>query len=783
MLVYPKYGLKTGVNVLEFRVLYFVKAGSYLVQPCWFIRTYLWKRKMFRKIIVAYFVLFTFSAQIVFSGVPVYSADIASKGSAGEAARHGLQNPVVDGEAGKQLWTQYLYHIQSLIPLQRKLRGLSVEVLFLARKSRDIELLKKSGAVGSELIDAMEQRLAYLRDKVPPAQENFYRQEEGLEKDLESRAAQTDLAGSLKLAPLLAMTYYMNKELLEMEHAYLERDIITLEIFFARDPDVDESIAASLKTSLKKYRELSARIKDGLKEVEGLQNQFAKTWKKFNKEKVERTQARLEELDEVIAAFKGSIKMLRNERDENVVKHADLLTPVVEMLVEKKKVLDERLLHFSSDYEDIGGNFIYVPAGLESDKTRPLVARLEAINGSLIKQTISRKKDAEKLAEGLGQLYKDTLAEQKEMKDLFGRLPENFSEVVKDVDQNFAAFIADLVELQNDIARVNTQFSELGTENSAEIIHDYDRSYKVVRINQGLEKVVSRFKGFFETGDLIIWQLGVIFLKVVFTGVDDGSVTVEQLKSLFVASDKRVDTFNKIFVFSENISDSLQADFELIKPLNPLTLDIFKQYQQESAALLPIMKTALQANIANKRSEYYGYLDAVYSEMKNRVAVSVARVKRKQIQIKKLANEQRDNVLGDQSFLWQNSAHFHQSYSEILQQIADLASVDAIFSQKEFVPAKRYNQIRNLFTVSRRLRIPVGVSIRDGNASIEFSLRGKVLKVDGLGTSSLDLTAETALPFPFDYLFRVFTSGMSKTVGKKQDKFRPGYWIENLLPR
>ncbi len=38
MLVYPKHDLETGVNILKFRVSFFVEAGGCLVQPCWFIR-------------------------------------------------------------------------------------------------------------------------------------------------------------------------------------------------------------------------------------------------------------------------------------------------------------------------------------------------------------------------------------------------------------------------------------------------------------------------------------------------------------------------------------------------------------------------------------------------------------------------------------------------------------------------------------------------------------------------------------------------------------------------
>ncbi len=35
--IYSECGLKTDVNISEFRVSFFVMAGDYLVQPCWFI--------------------------------------------------------------------------------------------------------------------------------------------------------------------------------------------------------------------------------------------------------------------------------------------------------------------------------------------------------------------------------------------------------------------------------------------------------------------------------------------------------------------------------------------------------------------------------------------------------------------------------------------------------------------------------------------------------------------------------------------------------------------------
>ncbi len=36
--LYPKHGLQAGISVPKFLVSYFVKAGGYLVQRCWFIR-------------------------------------------------------------------------------------------------------------------------------------------------------------------------------------------------------------------------------------------------------------------------------------------------------------------------------------------------------------------------------------------------------------------------------------------------------------------------------------------------------------------------------------------------------------------------------------------------------------------------------------------------------------------------------------------------------------------------------------------------------------------------
>ncbi len=709
---------------------------------------------MLRKIVVVYLVLFTFLTQVLLSGVPAYAAGntagsttVAANGNAATgSARRDLQDSAAGSDMEQEFRVEYIRHIRELASVYQQLRQQSARLISLVEKSKDTELLNGSKLVSSDAIAGLKQRIAYLTDKVAPVQKKFYSQEEGLEKDLAGGSLQADIASSFQRAQLLGMTYTQNKKLLEMEDIYLTMNIKTLEMASSKGDGADSAVAASLKTALGEYRDISSRIQDGLQQIDGLEHRFALVRKKFNKARVEQMRKGSQALGKVIAGFERNIDVLRNSGEENAVKHAELLTLTLKQLISRKKALDAKLMRFNSDYEDIGGNFIYIPEGLGNNTTKSLVSRLEAINTSLVKQTFARKRDAAKLAEKLDQLYQDTLAEQEQAALLFAGLPEGFSEAVDNVGLTFDAFIEKITGLQADIAEINKQFSRLGSENSKEIIHDYKRSYQVVRLNQGIEKVVSELRVVTGIENLINLQVAVIISQ----GFDydennDNSVTAEQVKPLLAIAEKRTETLEGITDILENINSSLQKDIKTIKPLRALGADIFKQYRQESEAVLPAMQASLEANLANKTSGYHGYLQAVYTSLKGRAAFSDAIIKQKQIEVNTCPSCDEDEIS-----LWRQTAYLNQSYPDMVKQIEDLAPVAKIFAQ-QFIPEKLFTQATNLFVISQLLNIPVDISVQNNGVNIEFLFHGKGLRVKGLGNPSLDLVTSAAVSFSSDY--------------------------------
>ncbi len=521
----------------------------------------------------------------------------------------------------------------------------------------------------------------------------------------------------------------------QIKRNFLLENIGILELALAKNPDMDERIAAPLKVLIKEYRYLSSRFASGLQQIKGLDDQFAGSRRAFNKTTAEYLRNKSHDMDRLIAVLKQNIDIMRGKPGENAARHADLLNLAKDAVVSHKESLQERLTHFSSDYKDIGGNFIYLPEDLGSSVTKSLVSRLAAINTSLVERTFDRKKDVVKLTEQLDQLYRVVLAEKEQVGLLFGGLPENFSAVVEKNRDGYNIYLDKIISLQKDIAKIREMFIEIGSENSGEIIYDYDRSYKIVRLNQELEEIAAEQGVLDRIGGTITLQVVSIIKKTFdYNGENNDLIVDEQLKPLSSISEKRAEKLADVEGLFENIKDSLQKDAKSFESLNMLGQDIMARYLQESQTILPEIKTALDANSANKTSDYYGYLEAVYTELKERVALFDLFVKRKHGKLDKSPGIGEGNIS-----LWDYTAKLDQSYPDILKEIGNFAQVVEIFSQEQFVPEKFFDQASTLFAISRLLKIPLAISIENGRAVIEFTLHGKTVRIEGLGNPALDL--------------------------------------------
>lgn len=652
-------------------------------------------------------------------------------------------------ELDQLLILEYLDYVDGSHLIRKKLRKVYGKLNALLLDDIWSNLNIKDEVILSQLAESNEIN-QILKTKIIPQEEALTVNAIQFEKKLNASIEEINRGGAvpdgmMETARNLESLYRLKDELLAIKDNHILSIIALRGSVYTGFLKGNSHVPANLiKRVEKNLSEIELTVSNALAleyDLETLNNEYQKIQEDYNAEVAGKLHFEEERTDALIGEIKKQAGFLKESGDKNENNHASVLEQVVKVLDYRGKIISEELMTLGS--EDVAGKtFLYVPKGIgENTKTEDTANKYKKIISRFITETGSKVKLSKNVLNYVRNI-KENLSAEKSLFKKHVDLAMNVSIEKKQqalgeangLYDNFNSSLSDIESTADGIFAISNKIKFLKPET---VIHDIDLTSDIVSVNKAFGKLLIELENLRQNSSVLNLQLAEMLISL------SGNELEQSLSfaSLNDVSASRGDVVDSIFQTTKQLKASFKRDAQSFLDLRNFSVEIIKSGKEIYLQKIAALDKRIKEEKAFSGQPYYDYLKEVIEVLKYRHQIlnDLSNILPEKIALKKLHIE--DDIEGDSAIwsdVWSEADFFGSTYSNILEQLEGLVSLEKYYEKKNFTfESSHTGNLINLFEISQILKNTPVFELQEDSIDVIFRIGSRVVAFKGIGNPSL----------------------------------------------